>query len=140
VAKATPAGTIVEYDNAGGSPVDITQHVLTVNDVDIESLTEETHSLGDSWEENIPYGVARVGTVELGGLYDDVATTGPDALFANRAPETPSSATRTLKFTWRSGKTTSVETFLAKYTRSVDRNGLTKYKATLQPTGAVTEV
>lgn len=140
MAKATPAGTIIEYDNAGGSLVDITQHVLTINDVDIESVLEEVHTLGDSWEESLPIGVGKVAPVELSGLYDDVASTGPDALFAGRVPETPASATRTLKITWRSGKTTSVETYLVSYKRTADRNALTKYTATLQPTGAVTEV
>lgn len=140
MANSTPAGIVVEYDNAGGSLVDITQYVQTINDIDVESITEEVHSLGDSWEETKPIGVGRVAPIELGGLYDDQATTGPDALLAGRAPETPATATRTLKITWKSGKTTSVETYLGLYRRSADRNGLTKYLARLMPTGAVTEV
>lgn len=140
MANSTPAGIIIEYDNSGGSLVDITQHVQTINDIDIESLTEETHTFGDSWEENKPIGVGKMADIEIGGLYDDVAATGPDALFAGRAPETPASNTRTFKITWRSGKTTSVETYLASYKRTADRAALTKYTAKLKPTGTVTEV
>lgn len=135
---STPAGVVVSYDNGAGVPVDITAHVMEINDIEVESLTEEMHSFGKTWEESKPVGIARMADIELSGLYDDAAN-GPDALFAGRAPETPSSITRTITFTWRSGKTTSVETYLKTYTRSPDRNELTKYSVTLQPTGAVTE-
>lgn len=140
MANSVPSGIIIEYDNAGGSLVDITQHVQTINDFDVEDITEETHSLGDLWEENKPIGVGRIPDIELSGLYDDVVTVGPDALFAGRIPETPATATRTFKITWRTGKTSSVETYLGLYRRSADRAGLTKYTARLKPTGAVTEV
>jgi hypothetical protein len=42
--------------------------------------------------------------------------------------------------TWRTGKTTSVETYRQKYDRNPVRDGLTKFEATVQPTGATTEV
>jgi hypothetical protein len=138
--NSTPAGVVISYDNGAGTPVDITAHVMEINDIEIESLTEEMHSFGKTWEESKPVGIARMSDIELSGLYDDVAATGPDALFAGRAPETPATATRTITFTWRTGKTTSVETYLKSYTRSPDRNELTKYSAVLQPTGVVTEV
>lgn len=140
MANSIPSGIIIEYDNSGGTPVDISQHVQTINDIDVESLTEEKHTFGDSWEEHLPIGLGRMAAVELGGLYDDTASTGPDALFIRTSPETPASNTRTLKITWRSGKTTSVETFVASYKRTADRGGLTKYSVRLQTTGAVTEV
>jgi len=140
MANSTPFGIVVMYDNSGGTPVDLTQYIQSINDVDVESLTEEKHTFGDAWEEHLPIGIGRVGTIELGGLYDDVATVGPDALFAGRVPEVPGTAiTRTLTITWRSGKTTAFETYLKAYKRTADRNGLTKFTATLQPTGAVAE-
>ena len=139
MAYSPPSGVVIQYDNAGGTPVDISQYVLTVNDIDIESVTEEVHTFGDQWEEHLPIGIGRMSPVEIMGLYDDVASVGPDALFADRAPESPSDNTRTLTLTWRSGKTTSVETYLLSYRRTADRNALTKYTARLQPTGAVTE-
>lgn len=139
MATSIPSGIVVSYDNSGGTPVDITQYVLNLSEVTVENGMEEKHSFGDSWEESLPIGIGKVSEIEIGGLYDDTATTGPDALFANRVPETPATATRTLTITWRSGKTTSVETFLLSYKRSADRNALTKYSARLKPTGAVTE-
>jgi hypothetical protein len=141
MANSAPSGITVFYDNAGGTPVDITQYVLTINDIDVESVAEETHSFGDAWEESLPVGIGRVGVVELSGLYDDIVTVGPNALFTGRVPEVPGTAvTRTLTITWRTGKSTAFETYLLSYRRSADRNGLTKYTVRLQPTGAVTEV
>jgi hypothetical protein len=139
VANSTPAGIKIEYDSSTGGLVDITQYVLTINEIDVESLTEEVHTFGDSWEEHLPIGVGKMAPVELGGLYES-STSGINGLFCNRAPESPSSSTRTLKFTWiASGNNTSVETYLSNYNRAPDRNALTKYKAKLQPTGTVTE-
>jgi hypothetical protein len=138
MANSIPSGIVVSYDDGSGTPQDITQFVLSINDVDVESVTEEKHSFGDSWEEHLPIGIGRMAPVEISGLYDDAAN-GPDALFKRSSPETPSSITRTLTITWKSGKTTSVETYMGSYKRSPDRNGLTKYTARLIPTGTVTE-
>lgn len=136
---STPSQIKIEYDNAAGSLVDISQFVMTLNDVVVEQITEETHSFGDLWEENIAIGIGKLGELTLGGLYDDQAG-GPDSLFAGRVPEDPNTATRTLKITWRTaGKTTTFETFLASYTRKADRGALTKYEAKLLPTGSVVE-
>lgn len=140
MALSIPSGVKIEYDNGSDTLVDITQYVLSVNDFDVETITEEKHTFGDSWEEHLPIGLGRVPIIEIGGLYDDTASVGPDALFANRAPETPTSTTRTLKITWRTGKTTSIETYLITYRRSADRNAVTKFTARLQPSGAPVEV
>jgi hypothetical protein len=139
MANSSPADIVVEYDDASDTPVDISQYVLTINDVDVEQILEETHAFGDAWEESKSVGIGRVPVIELGGLYDDTATTGPDALFADRIPETPATDPRTLTITWCTGKTTSVETRLLGYKRTADRGGLTKFSARLQPTGAVAE-
>lgn len=142
MSNSTPAGMKIEYDNAAGTLVDITQHVLTFNGLSVEQLLEEKHSFGDSWEESLPIGIGKLADITLGGLFDDTATTGPDALFGGRIPETPATAglLRTLKITWiASGKNTSVETILMKYDRKPDRNNLTKYEVTLRPTAATTE-
>lgn len=139
MAKYGPASITVEYDNSGGTPVDISQHVLTINDVDVEELLEEVHSFGDDWEESLPIGIGRMAPITLGGIYDDAAD-GPDDLFADRIPEGPAANTRTLTITWGGSKTTSVETFLQMFKRQAARDGLTKFEVTLQPTADVTEV
>jgi len=138
MAKYGPASITIEYDNSGGTPVDISQHVLSINDIDVESLMEETHTFGDSWEEYLGIGVGRVAPIEITGLFDDTASTGPDALFKRANPEGPSSTAKTLEITWGTNST-AVETWVASYRRTADRTGLTKYTVRRQPTGAVTE-
>jgi len=139
MANSNPSSMKIEYDNAGGALVDISQYVMTLNDIDTESVTEETHTFGDTWDEHTPVGVGRLPAIELGGLYDDTAVSGPDALFAGRVPEVTTATTRTLKITWGGTKTTAFETYLSSYKRTADRNGLTKFTVKLQPTGAVIE-
>lgn len=139
MANSTPAGIKVEYDNSGGTPVDISQFVLNINEISVESAFEEIHSFGDQWEEYLPVGIGKSAQIEIGGVYDDSAG-GPDECFANRVPEVPGvTNTRTLTITWVGTKTTSFETYLVAYKRAPDRNALTKWSATLQPTGSFTE-
>ncbi len=124
----------IEFDNSGGSLVDMSQHVLSFNGIDLKSLFEESHAAGDSWVEQLFTGLNRGENVVLGGNYDDTATTGPDVIFNARG------ATRTLKVTWGGTKTTSIETCIESYKRSVERGAVTKYETTLLCTGAPTEV
>ena len=140
MANYGPADLTIEYDNSGGTPVDITAHVLTINDVDVENITEEVRPFGAAWDVHLTIGVGRVPIIELGGVYDDIAATGPDALFAGRVPEGPGAASRTLILTWGSTKTTTVETILVAYRRTEDKNAVVKWMARIQPTGPVVEV
>lgn len=143
MANSAPSGIQIWYDDSGGTPVDITSHVLTCSGIPIEELTEEVGPFGRSWNVNKGVGVGTIPDITLGGLYDDTATTGPDALFANRIPEGPNVTTRTLKIVYIPGspeKATSIETILKKYDRPLDRSALGKYEVTLQHAGgAVTE-
>ena len=139
MALSAPSGIVIEYDNAALALVNITQYVQSITEFNTESIVEETHTFGDTFEEQTPIGLARLSDITIEGLYDDTVTVGPDALFANRTPESPDADTRTLKITWRSGKTSSVETRLKAYNRMADRNALTRYSVTLVPYGIVTE-
>jgi hypothetical protein len=114
----------------------MSNYVTDITDVPVEAITEESTAFGDAWVENLAVGVKQMADIELTGFYDDTATTGPDVIF--NAPG--NTISRTLKLTWGSTKTTSVETIIAKYTRIAKVKTLTKYKVTLRPTGAVTEV
>ncbi len=138
--KSTPAEIGISVDDSSGTPRDITPYVLTINDIAVESVMEETHPFGVSWEESLGVGIGRMAPIELGGIWDDTASVGPDAVFSGAAPQDPSSQLRTVTITWRSGVTTAVETYVTSYTRTADRNALTKWSATLQPTADVTEV
>jgi hypothetical protein len=140
MAKSTPAEIIVEFDDGAAAAQNISQYSITLNGISVEQILERADSFGDSWEEHLPIGKGKVAPVVIGGHFDDTASTGPDALFKITTPDGPATASRTLKVTWRTGKTTSVETFRQKYDRNPVRDGLTKFEATLQPTGATVEV
>ena len=130
----------ISFDNAAGSPVDMSQHVLTFNGIDIEAMTEESHSFGDSWVENLFTGLRKGADVNLGGFYDDAATTGPHVIFNDVGNTASVSAgPRTLTITWGGSKTTSFETWIKNYKRIPSRGELTKYEVTLLLSGAVTE-
>lgn len=139
MANYGPSSLIIAVDDGpGGSSQAITQFVQDIGDVTVEQLLEEVHTFGDSWEEHLPVGIGKAGTVEIGGIYDGAAST-PDAYFAGDIPETPAIASRTLTITWGSTKTTTVEFYLQSYTRTPDKNALTRWKAVLQTTGSVSE-
>jgi hypothetical protein len=139
VANYGQSSVIVAFDNSGGTPVTMTTYVQTINGVDVESLMEQSDSFGDSWLEFLPVGVRKVsGDIVLEGLYDDTATTGPDAVFNAPAP-TVATSSRTLTLTFGGSKTFAVETYIKKYSRMLVRGKLHRYSVTLQPTAAVTE-
>lgn len=133
-----PTNIIIKVDDSGGVLRTMTPYILTINDVSIEAVMEESQSFGDAWRESLATGVRFMADINLGGLYDDTAATGPDVVFKGVA-SSPTEATRTFEITYGGTKTTSVETLIQKYSRKPDRNGLTKYDVTLRPTGAVTE-
>lgn len=138
MAKYGSNSLVVEFDNSGGTLQNMTQYVTSINGIDIEAVLEESHTFGDQWFESLATGLRKVNDVVIGGFYDDTASTGPDVIFGAVA-DLPSVASRTLKLTWGSTKTTSVETLILKYTRKPVKNELTKFEVTLRPTGAVTE-
>ncbi len=139
MAKYGSPSIAIAFDNSGGTPVTISQDVLDINGIEIETLLEESQTFGDSWFESLSVGIRKLADVTIGGFYDDTASTGPNVLF-NDLANGPSATTRTLTVTWGGAKTTSVETLIMKYSRMPKRNGITRYTVVLRPTGAVTEV
>jgi len=125
----------VEFDNSGGTLVDLSQYVTGDVQIEIEAPLEDITPVGATAESWVPIGLKRGGTVTLSGVYDDTATTGPDAIL-NAVGNT---TTRTLKITWGGTKTTSIETIIQKYTRKASKGKMTAFEAVLQTTGAVTE-
>jgi hypothetical protein len=137
MANGGPADIQIEYSD-GSSPtayVDITQHVITFNGVSIEAMLEEVRSFGVAWDKHLPIGVGKVNPITLGGLLSDEVG-GPDDLFGNRIPESPSAEPRKLRVTWFGALTTVVDTYLSKYDRIPDKQKITEYEVTLQPTDA----
>jgi hypothetical protein len=131
---------LINYDAApGGTLSDVTQHVREIGGVKIENLTQETHSFGDPWFEHTPTGMRRMPAIQIKGLFDTTAVTGPHVVFMPTTADCqPSAATRTLEVTYGDGKKFSVETRLVDYETAAKNTALTEYTATVQPTGVGT--
>ena len=132
---------VIEFDNSAGTTVNVSQSILEINGVDVEAMIEESHTMGDSWVEQLYTGLRRGGDITVRGFYDDDSDTGFDFMFKDVGNAgTSGGASRTLKITWGGTKTTTVETIIKNYRRLPTRGELTKAEAVLAPTGAFTEV
>lgn len=131
----------IYYDDADGNPVDITSLCLSINDIKVTSMMEQTDPFGVRMAAFTPPGKGKMDPITIGGLFKIGDNTFND-LFADRVPEDPDTPSRTLKIDWTGEdlETTSVETFLSEYTRTPNReNGLTRSSVVLQPSGEITE-
>lgn len=119
--------------SVGGT--NMSQHVDTLNGADIEAMLQQSDTFGDSWVEQLYTGIRRMEPIVVEGFYDDTATTGPDAKFGGAALGT----TVAVVLTWGGAKTSSFNAVISRYARTPGRGELSRYAATLTPTGAVTE-
>ena len=117
-----------------GALQDMSQYVDTIGGFKITRLTQESHTAGDSWVEHLWSGVRRGEDFTVEGFYDDTASTGPDAVFNGTHAET-----RTVEMTYGSTKKSTFEAWIVDYERLFTRGELTRYRATIRPSGAVTE-
>lgn len=131
-----PDDIAVRFDATdGGALQSMTQHVTEIDVLDIEAMFDQnTRSYGDVWSDQAYIGVRRWNPITLRGVYDDTATTGPNATFNSVGSQ------RTLELTWGGSKTTTVETLILNYRRIPQIDGMTRYEVVLQPIGAPTEV
>lgn len=126
------------YDDALGTPVDITNEVLSVNDIDLKNVLERVDPYGVTMPVFTPTGKGEFAAITLGGLFKTGSST-LDKLFAGRIPESSDVATRTFKVEYLPGRTLEVETHLSDYKTSPPKEtGLTRCQVVLQPTGNVT--
>ena len=126
----------VSLDDSGGTPTDISAYVTEIDGLEREVVTQDVTAAGDDDEAHAPVGLKRAGQVTLRGPYDDTATSLNGICQALVGLATSS----TLLITWKSGKTSSVETFLTRYGRKPSKGALHMVEVVLQTTGAVTEV
>lgn len=133
MAKYGSDDVVIEVDNSGGTLVDLSQYIDTINEINISAMLQESHAFGDAWVENLYTGVKMTAPITIEGFYDDTSTTGPNAVLNSLGD------TRTFKITYGSTKTTSVEAVLTSYVRRPVRGELSRFTCTLTPTGAVTE-
>lgn len=131
------------YDDALGVPVDITQKILSMSNVKISGLLEETTPFGVRMQQMTATGRGKMDPITIGGLLKTVDIDSLDTLFGGRLPEDPDTPTRTFTVDWigDGSRTMSYETNLQDYDRVPNnQNGLTRVNIVLQPTGEVTEV
>ena len=124
----------IDVDDGAGTPQNMSAYITADSTAEIEAILEEVTAAGAAVEAHAKVGLSRMAEISFGGPYDDTASTGPDVVFKGIGD------TRTVKYTWGGTKTTSVEAIIRKYRRIAKRGALTAFEATLQPTGAVTEV
>lgn len=124
----------IEFDNAGGEPVDMSAYIDTISAFDPEMGVVQTDGFGEAWEAYTSTGYSKLSEITLGGSFDNTATTGPHAIFNARG------ATRSLTITWdgsTAAVTDTVETIITKYSKIPTRGELTRFEVVLRPTGAV---
>jgi len=103
------------------------------SDIEVEKTaeTEEVTPLGATVTKEALTGVTSLKDIGVGGVYDDQATTGPDAVFGaigtSAAVEVLYGGTK---------KTTVAGMGLKTYKRTISKGKLTRYSSTLCNTGA----
>lgn len=117
---------------------DMTAHIQSINGFDVEAPTEDAKPFGVQWDAVLPTGQKKASDIEVEGLYDDAAG-GPSAVFLAALPSGPTTAPSAVVLTWGGSKTSSFNAYLVKFTRIATRNAITRYRATIRPTGTVTE-
>ncbi len=108
-------------------------HILDDVTLGIEVGTEEATAFGDEWEKHISTGIKRGDPITVGGHYDDTASTGPDAKLNTLG------TTVAIVITWGGTKTSTFDAIVKRYERLAKVGEMTRYVATLQPTGEITE-
>ena len=130
--KYGSASITVAYDDGpGGTARTITAFVLTMGGVKITSNMQNATAYGDTVEKMLPTGMLKLEQIELSGLWDTTATTGPHVVFL--APDDgPQDATRTLTVVFGDSKTWTSEGYLVSYEVLGQVGALTEFKAVLQ--------
>jgi len=141
MATYTSANLKIEFDNATGTLVDMSNYIISTSGLSATMDLDETHAFGDSWVERATKGTFRFGDITLSGLYDDASPSGPNIIFNDILNlKTTAAGTRTLKITWGGSKTSTVETYIKSYKSLPSRGEITKFEVVLSTTGTVTEV
>lgn len=117
----------------------MTAHITSINGFDVEAVTVDGKPFGTAYPKPVPTGDVNYSDIEVTGLYDDTAVSGPDAVYRGNMPTGPASAASALVLTWGGAKTSTGNGFCVKFTRKASKNGVTEYSATLRWSGQVTE-
>ncbi len=122
----------IEVDNSSGALVDLSAYIDEDIALDIGATLEELLAFGATWGSQLSTGVKVASEITLGGMFDDTATTGPHVIL------NAVGATRSVKVTWGGSNTSNFEAVISKYSIKASKGAMTRFEATLVPTGAVT--
>ena len=131
-----PTSIVVLYDDATGTPQDVSGQILTDPVVIIEAMMEtQTEGYGAEWEENVPIGKRKSAPISLEFYHNDAA----DHIdtYLGEPVSTVGAVSRTLSVAY-GAKTHAVETHFMKRTPVPSRTALTRMQAELMTTGLVT--
>ena len=121
-----------------GSYNDISDYVREFSGLNTEAILQPSHAFADSWEEVLYTGINKVADITLKGYYDDVAATGPHALFGTLSML---GGERSMKLNFGTTNTYPKFDFLIKgYNRMPKVGELTGFEIICAVTGAVTLV
>ena len=136
MAKYGSPSVLIGVTTASGSTAikDLSAYIETINGVKINAMTQETHTFGDSWVENMFTGVKQVDDITVGGFYDDAAT-GPHLLMGQTSDI---GAERQFEIDFGSSDIVHGSYVLLSYARNPTRNELTRFEAVWKITGALT--
>lgn len=127
--------TVSLDDAPGGTLRVITNHVMEMGGIAIESDMELSAAFGDVYDEHTPSGRKRIPEITIGGFWDTTATTGPHAVMQD-PDDDPNDATRTLTVVVGDSKTMTVEGRLRRYEVLGTDGKLTKFAAIFLPSGS----
>jgi len=118
--------------------VNISQYVDELGGLKITSIMEPSHSFGDSWEEQTPVGMSRGEPFDIGGLYDNTASSdgGPHGVFKDIDNGTTDDG-RGMVVNFGGGAFWHSDVRVASYEVLGANGKLTRWRANLIPTGTV---
>lgn len=113
---------------------DMSALIDEISGVKKEALLALTHGFSASYEQSSPVGVFKIDPITISGFYNDVASTGPHALFGDANVGTE----RVAKVYVATNESVKFDVIVQSYERMPKRNELTRFTVVLQPTGAMT--
>lgn len=118
----------------GGALQAMTSHTREITIGAKSYNVEENTVAGSTWEAHLLTGIRKLAPITVTGVYDDTASTGPNATYNGTH-----AVTRTVEITWGGTKTTTFEAWIVDFQRIPKPKGKLDYSVTIQPTGTVTE-
>ena len=128
----------VTSSSTTGAFNDISDYITDFSGWITEAVLQESHAMGDSWKEELDTGLRKMPDITITTFYDDVAATGPVALFGTLSML---GAERVMKINLGSTNAYPKFDFIIKgVERLPKRNELTGFRIVCAPTGAATLV